>query len=73
VLEARAPAALPWRSLVPDYTAPPGQMSYDANGTSLSPPNSLAAYLAYSAASGGHLNADGECALRNDDAKTNEP
>lgn len=58
-------APLPWRSLVPDYTAPPGQMSYDVNGTSLSVPNSLPAYLAYSAASGGHLNADGECEVRN--------
>ena len=28
--------------------------------------NSLAAYLAYSAASGGHMNADGECEVRND-------
>jgi hypothetical protein len=64
-LTTRDGAPLPWRSVVPDYTAPPGQMSYDANGTAFSAPNSLAAYLAYSAASGGHLNADGECEVRN--------
>jgi hypothetical protein len=57
---------LPWRSVVSDYTAPRGQMSYDPNGTSFSLANSLAAYLSYSAASGGHMNADGECEVRND-------
>lgn len=57
---------LPWRSVVPDYTAPAGQMTYGANGTSFTVANSLAAYLAYSAASGGHMNADGECEVRND-------
>jgi len=63
---ARDGRALPWRSLVPDYGAPAGQMSYDANGTQFALPNSLASYLAYSAASGGHMNADGECEVQND-------
>jgi hypothetical protein len=57
---------LPWRSVVPDYTAPAGQMTYNSNGTSFTVANGLAAYLAYSAASGGHMNADGECEVRND-------
>jgi hypothetical protein len=61
----RAGDALPWRSLVSDYTAPAGQMTYDANGTSFGAVNSLASYLAYSAASGGHMNADGECEVQN--------
>jgi hypothetical protein len=56
---------LPWRSLVSDYDAPAGQMKYDTNGTSFKKANSFAAYLAYSAASGGHLNADGECEVKN--------
>jgi hypothetical protein len=56
---------LPWRSLVADYTAPNGQMKYDANGTSFIKANSFAAYLGYSASSGGHMNADGECEVRN--------
>lgn len=56
---------LPWRSLVPDYTAPNGQMKYDPNGTSFTKANSFAAYLGYSASSGGHLNADGECEVKN--------
>jgi hypothetical protein len=56
---------LPWRSLVSDYTAPNGQMRYEPNGTSFSVVNSLASYLAYSAASGGHMNADGECEVKN--------
>jgi hypothetical protein len=56
---------LPWRSLVSDYTAPSGQMKYDPNGTSFTVVNSLASYLAYSAASGGHMNADGECEVKN--------
>ncbi len=56
---------LPWRSLVSDYTAPTGQMKYDTNGTSFKRVNSFASYLAYSAASGGHMNADGECEVKN--------
>jgi len=56
---------LPWRSLVSDYDAPAGQMKYDPNGTSFKKVNSFAAYLAYSAASGGHMNADGECEIKN--------
>jgi hypothetical protein len=50
---------------VPDYTAPAGQLKFDANGTSFSKANSFAAFLSYSAASGGHLNADGECEVKN--------
>jgi hypothetical protein len=56
---------LPWRSLVADYTAPDGQMKFDPNGTSFTKANSFAAYLAYSAASGGHMNSDGECEIKN--------
>jgi hypothetical protein len=61
----RAGEPLPWRSLVSDYTAPAGQMAYDPNGASFTVANSLAAYLGYSAASGGHMNADGECEVQN--------
>ena len=61
----RAGDPLPWRSLVSDYDAPAGQMKYDPNGTSFKKVNSFAAYLAYSAASGGHMNADGECEIKN--------
>jgi hypothetical protein len=64
-LRTRGGEPLPWRSLVPDYAAPAGQMTYNANGTSFSTANSLAAYLSYSAASGGHMNADGECEIQN--------
>lgn len=53
------------RSYVSGYSPAPGKLSYDANGTTFTKPNSFAAYLAYSAASGGHLNADGECVVRN--------
>lgn len=56
---------LPDRSLVADYTAQAGQLKYDPNGTTFSKANSYAAYLSYSAASGGHLNADGECEVKN--------
>jgi hypothetical protein len=65
-LTTRSGEPLPWRSVVPDYTAPTGQMAYNPNGTSFTRANSLASYLAYSAASGGHMNADGECEVRND-------
>jgi hypothetical protein len=63
--KTRGGEQLPWRSVVSDYTAPAGQMRFDANGTSFAKVNSFAAYLAYSAAAGGHLNADGECEIRN--------
>ena len=63
--KTKAGEVLPWRSLVSDYTAPSGQMKFDANGTSFMQANSFAAYLAYSAASGGHMNADGECEVKN--------
>lgn len=56
---------LPARSLVSDFTAPAGQLKFDTNGTSFARANSFAAYLAYSAASGGHMNADGECEIKN--------
>lgn len=64
--KTKAGESLPWRSLVSDYTAPDGQMKYDPNGTTFTAANSFAAYLAYSAASGGHMNADGECEVKND-------
>ncbi|HTV18473.1 MAG TPA: hypothetical protein VMG12_07375 [Polyangiaceae bacterium] len=67
-LTARDGQPLPWRSVVSDYAAPAGQMAYNANGTSFTAANSLASYLAYSGASGGHMNADGECEVQNDDA-----
>lgn len=63
--KTKAGEVLPWRSLVSDYTAPAGQMKFDANGTSFTKANSFAAYLAYSAASGGHMNSDGECEVKN--------
>ena len=56
---------LPARSLVPDYEAPAGQLRYDTNGTSLKSVNSFLSFLSFSAASGGHLNADGECEIKN--------
>jgi hypothetical protein len=65
-LTARSGDPLPWRSVVPDYSAPAGQMAYATNGTRFAVANSLASYLAYTASSGGHMNADGECEVRND-------
>jgi hypothetical protein len=64
--KTKAGEPLPARSLVSDYTAPAGQLKFDANGTSFAKVNSYASYLAYSAASGGHMNADGECEVKND-------
>jgi len=61
----KAGEPLPARSFVSDYTAPAGTLSYDPNGTTFSQANSFAAYLAYTAASGGHLNEVGECAIQN--------
>lgn len=52
------------RSFVSGYAPKPGKLTFDANGTTFSKPNSFAAYLAYSAASGGHMNADGECTIQ---------
>lgn len=63
--KTRAGEPLPWRSLVSDYKAPEGQMKFDPNGTSFSKANSFSAFLSYSAASGGHMNADGECEVKN--------
>lgn len=62
---ARGGDALPGRSLVSDYEAPAGTLAYDPNGTTFTSANSFASYLAYTAASGGHLNAVGECTVRN--------
>ncbi len=55
---------LPARSVVSDYKAPAGQLKYDANGTTFTKANSFSAFLSYSAASGGHMNADGECEIK---------
>ena len=55
---------LPARSVVSDYKAPAGQLKYDANGTTFAKANSFSAFLSYSAASGGHMNADGECEIK---------
>lgn len=63
--KTKAGEPLPWRSLVSDFQAPSGQMKFEANGTSFSKVNSFASYLAYSAAAGGHMNADGECEVKN--------
>lgn len=57
---------LAWRSAVPDWNAPAGQMHFEANGTPLRPHNAFLSYLAHAAASGGHMNADGKCVVRND-------
>jgi hypothetical protein len=57
---------LPARSFSADYTAPAGTLSFDANQTTFARPNSFAAFLAYTAAAAGHLNAAGECAIRNE-------
>jgi len=56
---------LPARSVVSDYSAPAGQLAFDANGTSFAKANSFAAFMQYSATSGGHLNADGLCKVKN--------
>lgn len=63
--ETKAGEPLPARSLVSDYTAPAGQLAFDANGTSFAKANSYTGYLEYSAISGGHLNADGLCEVKN--------
>lgn len=62
----RSGEVLPPRSLVSDYTATGTQLAFDANGTSFTRANGFAAYLQYSATAGGHLNADGECKVKND-------
>ncbi|MBS2012874.1 MAG: hypothetical protein JST00_08310 [Deltaproteobacteria bacterium] len=62
--QTKANEPLPRRSLVPDYTAPAGQLAFDANGTTFAAANSFASYLGYSAMSGGHMNADGECVVK---------
>lgn len=62
--KTRDGAPLPGRSLVQDYAAPAGPLRFSSNGTSFASANSYASYLAYSAAAGGHLNADGACVVR---------
>ncbi len=64
--KAKDGTPLPDRSLVADYVPQPGQLKFDANGTSFAKVNSYASYMAYAAAAGGHLNADGECEVKND-------
>lgn len=64
-IKTKAGEPLPARSLVADYKAPDGQLKFDANGTSFAKPNSFASFLGYTAASGGHLNAVGECEVKN--------
>lgn len=63
--KTKAGEPLPWRSLVPDYAAPAGQMAFDPNGTAFAKANSFASYMQYSATAGGHLNADGLCRVKN--------
>jgi hypothetical protein len=63
--KTKAGELLPWRSVVPDYMAPAGQMAFDANGTTFAKANSFASFMAYSATAGGHLNADGLCKVKN--------
>jgi hypothetical protein len=57
---------LPARSFSASYSPPAGTLSFDPNQTTFARPNSFAAFLGYTAAAGGHLNAAGECAIRND-------
>lgn len=61
----RSGEPLPARSLVPDYRPAAGQLAFDPNGTMFASANSFASYLSYSAASGGHMNAYGECEVQN--------
>ncbi|MCS6901349.1 MAG: hypothetical protein RMJ98_17025 [Myxococcales bacterium] len=51
---------LPWRSEVEDFTPPEGTLAFDGNGVTF-PKNSFGHFLRYSATSGGHFNANGEC------------
>jgi hypothetical protein len=53
---------LPARSVVADFTPTEGQLAFSGGGESF-PKNSYAAFFRYSATAGGHLNADGECAV----------
>jgi hypothetical protein len=57
---------LPWRTTVSDWEAPAGQMHFEANGTALRPRNAFLSFLAHAAASGGHMNADGQCVVKNE-------
>lgn len=53
---------LPARSFVADYTPNEGQLAFSGGGESF-PKNAYAAFFRYSATAGGHMNADGECAI----------
>lgn len=64
--KTRANENLPWRSLVADWGAPAGQAHFEANGTALRPRNAYLSFLAHAAASGGHMNADGQCVVKNE-------
>lgn len=63
--KTKAGEPLPARSVVSDYKAPAGQLKFDPNGVTFSRVNSYASYLSFSGASGGHLNSDGECEVKN--------
>lgn len=63
--QTRAGEALPWRSLVSDWGAPNGQLHFEANGIPLRPRNGFLSFLEHAAASGGHMNADGQCTITN--------
>ncbi|MFO0638193.1 MAG: hypothetical protein U0183_03200 [Polyangiaceae bacterium] len=60
----KAGEPLPGRSVVADYKAPAGQLRFDTNGVTFTKANSFAAFLGYTATSGGHLNSDGECEVK---------
>jgi len=62
--KTKAGEPLPARSVVSDYTAPAGQLKYDANGVTFTRANSFASFMSYSGAAGGHLNSDGECEVK---------
>jgi hypothetical protein len=63
--KTRAGEPLPARSEVDDYAPPAGTLAFDGNGVTF-PKNSFGKYLSYSAVSGGHFNADGECEVQLD-------
>jgi hypothetical protein len=58
--KTRGGEPLPWRTEVEDFTPPGGTLAFDGNGVTF-PKNSFGRFLNYSATSGGHFNADGEC------------
>jgi hypothetical protein len=58
--KTRGGEPLPARSEVDDFSPPSGTLAFDGNGVTF-PKNSFGRFLGYSATSGGHFNADGEC------------